>query len=430
MTIRSRPATSNANLPDPGALQPEKAKDESATEVKALESKLLEEARGDLPTDTIRTPQPLGPEPREEARGESATEDTRTPQPLESEPPEEAKDESTTEVKALESKLLEEARGESPTDTIRTSQPLGPEPREEARDDPIEDIRSHQPLESEPPEEAKDDPTEENIVPSQPLCNRLLVPNEATVETAKEDTSTANSQPLKSGPLVSGKAESPKDASTLSTPQPWGPEANSVRDATVVAPTPVPLQPLPVPLDVERLTPDEAKTQTRYKLKLEIDDCKKCYYGTKFIVNCDAFSLCVEPDEIENFFHRFEETVWFSDRQLMPMILSFNWPSTTLVLTNSYAPKSQPKINSASIRTRWPLNRIHDRVILPYCSEKHWTLFDVDLRHRVIQQYDSMADNEERLAKLAPFIEESLAYAMAGWHNQELTWTTKTKVDM
>lgn len=314
MTIRSRPATSNANSPDPGALQPEEAKDESATEDKALEPRLLEEARGESPTDTIRTPQPLGPKPPEEARGESATVDIRTPQP-------------------------------------------------------------------EPPEEAKDDPIEDNTVPSQPLCTRLLVPNEAP---AMEDISTANSQPLKPGPLVSGKAEAPEDASTVSTPQPWAPEPNSGRDATVIAPTPILLQSLPVPLNVERLAPEEAKTRTRYKLKLEIDDCKKYYHGTKFIVNCDAFSLCVESDEIEKFFHRFEETVWFSDRQLMPMILSFNWPSTTLVLANSYAPKSQLKINSASNKTRWPLNRRHDRVILPYCSEKHWTLFDVDLRHHVI----------------------------------------------
>lgn len=46
------------------------------------------------------------------------------------------------------------------------------------------------------------------------LC-RLLVLNEATVETVKEDASTANFQRLKPGPLGSGNAEFPKDASTV-----------------------------------------------------------------------------------------------------------------------------------------------------------------------------------------------------------------------
>lgn len=67
------------------------------------------------------------------------------------------------------------------------------------------------------------------------------------------------------------------------------------------------------------------------------------------------------------------------------------------------------------MRVRWPLRRDHDHVILPCCFERHWTLFDVDLKRNVIREYDSLAGDVSKSGELVSAIKERLAYAMDGW---------------
>lgn len=388
VTTRPRPSTLKANLTESEALEPD-------------------EAKGDRATDGPPPPSPPQPSVAE-AEVDTVEGDVVTPQPL---------------------PLVLDAKGGCNTDNTLRRFPPQPFVTEEAEVDSAEegDVITPQPLSPwgpEPPE--IDDSAQENTATSQALCTRLA-PEGTTGE-----------------PFVSGKA------SIVSTPQPLGLESTSGANSTALTPTTNTDSPS-VP---EQTTAEDTKhgsalevsdanlgfksntgsapPTTRQKLQLEIEDCKKCYQGTNFILNCDDFTECVQPNEIDEFFRRFGETVWLGDRQTMPLIHSFNWPSTTLVLRNSYAPVSQirPEAKSASTKTRWPLTRTHQRIILPYCYANHWTLFDIDLLRYVIYQYDSLADNEGRLGKLVPLIEERLTHAMAEWNNQDRKWSAETKVNL
>jgi hypothetical protein len=152
----------------------------------------------------------------------------------------------------------------------------------------------------------------------------------------------------------------------------------------------------------------------RDKLKQEIEYCKKTYQGKTFIVNGDESSETVLPEEISGFFSRFQEGTWLADSNLMPLLFSFRWPSTTLVLHSSYMSFTALENGSQQSRTRvrWPLRRDHNRIVLPCCNGVHWTLYDVDLERNSIRHYDSLAGSPSDLVVSA--IKERLAYAMEG----------------
>ena len=159
------------------------------------------------------------------------------------------------------------------------------------------------------------------------------------------------------------------------------------------------------------------------KLKQRIQGCRDTFRGQSFIVTCDGHSETVNPVEIEDFFSRFQEGAWLSSFNLMPLIFSFDWPSTTLLLHSSYT--SFPEIkngNSKRIQTqRWPLDDNHDRVILPCCFRNHWTLFDVDLKNNSIRQYNSLVGDISELTGVISMIEERLAPVMEGRENTKFT---------
>jgi len=108
------------------------------------------------------------------------------------------------------------------------------------------------------------------------------------------------------------------------------------------------------------------------KLRQTIKYCKDFYRGQSFIVNCDEYSETVNPNEINDFFSHFQEEEWLTNFNLMPLIFSLNWSSTTLVLHSSYISLAKFKNDSQkSNRRRWPLDRNHDRVIVPCCFQSH-----------------------------------------------------------
>lgn len=72
------------------------------------------------------------------------------------------------------------------------------------------------------------------------------------------------------------------------------------------------------------------------KLGQTIKYCRDLYRGQSFIVNCDEYSKIVNPNEIDDFFSHFQKKEWLTNFNLMPLIFSLNWPSTTLVLHSSY----------------------------------------------------------------------------------------------
>ena len=131
---------------------------------------------------------------------------------------------------------------------------------------------------------------------------------------------------------------------------------------------------------------------TRDKLKQDVERCGNYHWRKPFIVNSDERSETVYPDEINHFF-TFQKREEITNFNLMPLLFSFIWPSMTLVLHSSFTSLALSKSGNqqSNMRVRWPLRRDHDHVILPCCFERHWTLFDVDLKHNVIREYDSVA---------------------------------------
>ncbi|KAL9103270.1 MAG: hypothetical protein Q9163_001672 [Psora crenata] len=140
----------------------------------------------------------------------------------------------------------------------------------------------------------------------------------------------------------------------------------------------------------------------RDKLKEEIERCGDYYRGNYFIVNGNEHSETVNPDEIDRFFSRFQEGEWLTNFNLMPLLFSFDWPSTTLVLHSFYT----------SIATLKDGNR------------HHWTLFEVDLQSNVIRQYDSLTGDVSKSADVVSAIKVRLAHAMVGWESQNRDFAT------
>ena len=254
------------------------------------------------------------------------------------------------------------------------------------------------------------------------------VPNVATrsrgamsVDDPLSLTLRSNSKP---GPLSSKEAKRP---------------SFSDQKATVVDPPSITDNPpQDPPINCENSTPKadakptttETGMPTRNKLKQEIEWCQTLYRGRSFIVNSDERSETVNPDEIIRFFSTFQEKEELTNFNLMPLLFSFSWPSTTLVLHSTFTSLPSPKNGNpkSNMRVRWPLSRNHDRVILPCCFERHWTLFDVDLNHNVIREYDSLAGDISKSEKLVSAIKERLAYAMEGWESPVQDFTTVSGV--
>ena len=158
----------------------------------------------------------------------------------------------------------------------------------------------------------------------------------------------------------------------------------------------------------------------REKLKEEIERCGNRYRGEYFIVNGNERSETVIPEEIDRFFSRFQEGQWLTNFNLMPLLFSFNWLSTTLVLDSSYISSVTLEDGNrrSNLRVTWPLHDNYDRVIVPCCFQSHWTLFDVDLESNIIRQYNSLAGDASTSAVVVSAIKERLTHAMVGRENR------------
>ena len=183
-------------------------------------------------------------------------------------------------------------------------------------------------------------------------------------------------------------------------------------ESTAVAPPPA-LTSSKRPAELATIKPSE---DIRAKLERQIQTCKSGFHGQNFTVAADGHSETVYPDEIGDFFSRFQEGCWLSNFNLMPLIFSFPWPSTTLLLHSSYMPSPQSNQSHSNLvqKKRWPLESSHDRIILPCCFDSHWTLFEVDLKRRTVRQYNSLAGDVSESAQSVSMIEERLLNAMEG----------------
>ena len=146
----------------------------------------------------------------------------------------------------------------------------------------------------------------------------------------------------------------------------------------------------------------------RIELNSELESCKNRFRSKSFIVNCGDNLEDIHPTEIDGFFSAFEESKWLTDRQLMPLLFSFNWPTTTLVLHSSYLLDSSILDSKSSRRVAWPLRPDHDRIILPCCFNRHWTLFDIDLKSGSVKNYNSLIE-EDVPEELIAVIKQQLA---------------------
>ena len=245
------------------------------------------------------------------------------------------------------------------------------------------------------------------------------LPNVATMSLADLPSSTLRSH-LKPGLVASADAEHPSDSNLRldMIGRPSGPDRRS--EATTI--------------DCESSTPktdaglakEDVGAATRDKLKQEIEHCKNYYRGKNFVVHSDERSETVYPNEINRFFSHFQEGEWLTNFNVMPLIFSFGWPATTLVLHSSYTSFAASKNTNqqSTPRVRWPLGSNHDRVILPCCFQNHWTLFDVDLKRSFIRQYDSLAGDVAKSAEVVSAIKERLTNAMEGWQSQKQDFAT------
>ena len=252
-------------------------------------------------------------------------------------------------------------------------------------------------------------------------CQRPVagLPNVATMSLADLPSSTLHSQ-LKPGLVESADAEHLSDSNLRLDVigRPSGPDRRS--EATTI--------------DCESSTPktdaglakEDVGAATRDKLKQEIEHCKNYYRGKNFVVHSDERSETVYPNEINRFFSHFQEGEWLTNFNVMPLIFSFSWPATTLVLHSSYTSFAASKNTNqqSTPRVRWPLESNHDRVILPCCFQNHWTLFDVDLKRGFIRQYDSLAGDVAKSAAVVSAIKERVTNAMEGWQSQKQDFAT------
>ena len=148
----------------------------------------------------------------------------------------------------------------------------------------------------------------------------------------------------------------------------------------------------------------------RIELNSELVSCKNRFRSNGFVVNCGDNLEDIQPTEIDGFFSAFEDSKWLTDRQLMPLLFSFNWPTTTLVLHSSYLQEASILDSKpSSERIPWPSRPDHDRIILPCCFKSHWTLFDIDLKSGTVKNYDSLIVDDSP-KELILVIKQQLAY--------------------
>jgi len=132
--------------------------------------------------------------------------------------------------------------------------------------------------------------------------------------------------------------------------------------------------------------PHQAKVQGD-TLEDMVQHCQTRFRDRGLKIFNDERSETINPEEINTFFARFHEGQWLSNVNIMPLIFSFDWPHTTAVLDSDYA-----NIKPGTKARPWPIHPHHTRVILPCCSQFHWTLFDISSETRTIRCYNSLGD--------------------------------------
>ena len=205
-------------------------------------------------------------------------------------------------------------------------------------------------------------------------------------------------------------AVSDRDVSHLSSARSQKPESATLVSVSALSSLPQATPPIV-----------ESEQDIGAKLQHQIQACKDSFHGQTFIVPTDGHIETVNPDEICDFFSQFEEGRWLSNFNLMPLMFSFPWPPTTLLLHSSYMPKRNQNQSTRVHKKRWPLDSSHDRVILPCCFGEHWILFDVNLEDRSLRQYDSLGGDVSGSAQLVSMVEERLRDAMGGQSEISLT---------
>ena len=168
---------------------------------------------------------------------------------------------------------------------------------------------------------------------------------------------------------------------------------------------------------------EESIENTELELEYRVQACKDSFQDQNFVITTFSHSETVFPVEIDDFFSKFQKGHWLSASNLMPLIFSFTWPSTTLLLHSSFTPSAEcNKDRSKSVqKSRWPLADSHDRLILPCCSHNHWTLIEVDLQLRTIRQYNSLAKDISESAQLISVVEERIVNATNGRNKVDFT---------
>lgn len=165
------------------------------------------------------------------------------------------------------------------------------------------------------------------------------------------------------------------------------------------------------------------------KLRQTIKYCRDLYREQSFIVNCDEYSKIVNLNEIDDFFSHFQKKKWLTNFNLMPLIFSLNWSSTTLMLHSSYISLIKIKNDNQKFnRRRWSLDRNHDRVILSCCFQSHWTLFDVNLTRNFIRQYDFLDEDILKSSKTLSVIKKRLIQIMKEWKCQDRHYTISSEI--
>ena len=185
-----------------------------------------------------------------------------------------------------------------------------------------------------------------------------------------------------------------------------------------------PSEPAPIanetpPADANTKTDDECFEMDRQDLAREVERCKERFRGETFFVSGDGYSETVIDTEIDGFFSRFGEDMYLSNFNLMPLIFSFDWPSTTLLLNSTCLGDQIIRDGGVAQKHRWSLNAKHHKLIIPYCSDHHWTLLEVDLTRQTVRQYNSRPGVLAQ--SVIAFIEERIATARGGLETINLT---------
>ncbi|KAL8765914.1 MAG: hypothetical protein Q9209_007157 [Squamulea sp. 1 TL-2023] len=93
----------------------------------------------------------------------------------------------------------------------------------------------------------------------------------------------------------------------------------------------------------------------------------------------------IRAEEMEYFLGRFRPGQRLTTSIINPLVSSFRWEITDLVLHSSKLDVDQP-----SKCGPWIIGEEYKRIIIPSCHQEHWTLFDIDLHAKVVRQYNSL----------------------------------------